>query len=123
MQDNEQIIVEFIKAWSNLDVEELVNYFSEDGCYHNMPTAPISGHADLKKFISGFIANWTSTQWDVLNIMSRDNKVMVERLDRTKVGEIQVDLPCIGVFEMDGGKITVWRDYFDMATYMKPFSA
>jgi limonene-1,2-epoxide hydrolase len=30
-----------------------------------------------------------------------------------------VDLPCAGVFEMQGGKIKVWRDYFDLGTYVK----
>ena len=35
-------------------------------------------------------------------------------------GSKKVDLPCCGVFEMANGKIKVWRDYFDMATYTKP---
>ena len=26
------------------------------------------------------------------------------------------ELPVNSVFEVDGGKITVWRDYFDLAT-------
>jgi limonene-1,2-epoxide hydrolase len=28
-----------------------------------------------------------------------------------------VTLPCCGVFEMQGGKIKVWRDYFDLPTF------
>ena len=43
---------------------------------------------------------------------------MVERLDRTKLGDKSVDLPCFGIFEMEDGKIKVWRDYFDIGTYM-----
>ena len=42
-----------------------------------------------------------------------------QRIDRTRLGEKAVDLPCCGVFEMRNGKIQVWRDYFDMGTYMK----
>jgi limonene-1,2-epoxide hydrolase len=30
-----------------------------------------------------------------------------------------VDLPCLGVFEMTGGKIKEWRDYFDLSTFMR----
>ena len=30
------------------------------------------------------------------------NVVIAERLDRTRVGERNVDLPCCGVFEMSG---------------------
>ncbi len=34
--NNEQIVTEFINAWSRLDPDELVTYFTEDGTYHNM---------------------------------------------------------------------------------------
>jgi len=122
MSDNVQIIKEFISAWSNLNAEELVEYFTEDGIYYNMPTQPIQGKENLQQFIGGFIASWTKTTWDTLNIVGDGNVVIAERLDRTEVGEIKVDLPCCGVFEMEGGKIKVWRDYFDMATFTKPFA-
>ena len=48
MARNEGIIGEFIAAWSRLDVDELVSYFSEDGVYHNMPYKPVQGHPALK---------------------------------------------------------------------------
>jgi limonene-1,2-epoxide hydrolase len=122
MSDNKTVIKEFIEAWSRLDADELVKYFTEDGTYYNMPIAPITGHAALKEFIGGFIKDWTQTDWDVLHLIGDGDVVIAERLDRTKVGDIAVDLPCCGVFEMKNGKIKIWRDYFDMATFMKPFS-
>ena len=122
MSDNVQTIKAFIAAWSNLDVDELVGYFCEDGIYYNMPAQPVQGHEKLKLFIEGFIAKWTKTTWETLNIIGEGNVVIVERLDRTEVGDIKVDLPCCGVFEMEEGKIKIWRDYFDMSTYTKPFS-
>ncbi|MCH9784975.1 MAG: limonene-1,2-epoxide hydrolase, partial [Gammaproteobacteria bacterium] len=33
-----------------------------------------------------------------------------------------VDLPCCGVFLMEDGKIKLWRDYFDMGTYVSAMS-
>jgi Limonene-1,2-epoxide hydrolase len=57
---------------------------------------------------------------DVLNLMSKGDIIVAERLDRTMVGDKAVNLPCCGVFEMENGKIKVWRDYFDMATYLNP---
>ena len=117
MEENERIIREFIEAWSRLDPAELAGYFAEDGVYHNMPTAPIEGRANVENFIRGFTGAWTETTWDLLNIMSRGDVVIAERLDRTRAGEKAVDLPCVGVFELEKGKIKVWRDYFDFATY------
>jgi len=122
MSDNVQTIKAFIAAWSNLDVDELVGYFCEDGIYYNMPAQPVQGHEKLKLCIEGFIAKWTKTTWETLNIIGEGNVVIVERLGRTEVGDIKVNLPCCGVFEMKEGKIKIWRDYFDMGTYTKPFS-
>ena len=119
MANNEQIVRDFIRAWSRLNVEEIVAFFAPDGAYHNMMNKPVAGHDSLRKFIGGFIKDWTGTDWDVLNILSHGNVVVAERLDRTQVGDKRVDLPCCGVFEMEGGKIKVWRDYFDLATYTR----
>ena len=42
---------------------------------------------------------------------------MVERLDKTKSTAGDVDLPCVGVFEMQAGEIKVWCNYFATSTY------
>ena len=120
--DNEKIIRDFIEAWSRLDATELASYFAEDGVYHNMPTGPVGGRENVEKMIAGFIAAWTETEWDVLSLVSSGDVVIAERLDRTKAGDKAVDLPCTGVFELENGKIKVWRDYFDLATYAKAMS-
>lgn len=118
-KSNTQIIRDFVAAWPRLDVDELVSFFAPDGIYHNMPTDPVQGHDALTTFIGAFIGGWSATEWDILNITeTADGIVFCERLDRTMVGDKPAHLPCCGVFEMDGGKIKIWRDYFDMGTYM-----
>ena len=119
MGENARVVRDFIAAWSRLDAAELAAFFTEDGVYHNMPARPVAGRAAVQGFIAGFIKDWTATEWDVLNIVEAGDVVIAERLDRTRVGDKPVDLPCCGVFEMSGGKIKVWRDYFDLATYTK----
>jgi limonene-1,2-epoxide hydrolase len=123
MRTNEEIVRDFIAAWSRLDVDEIVEFFTPDGTYHNMMNKPISGRENVRKFIGGFIKDWTQTSWDVLNIVSKGDIVMVERLDKTRLGAKSVDLPCCGVFELTDGKIKLWRDYFDLATYTRAFVA
>jgi limonene-1,2-epoxide hydrolase len=120
--DNEAIIREFIDAWSRLDADELCNYFSEDGVYHNMPSGPVAGRENVKKMIAAFIGPWTETRWEVLHLVSAGDVVIAERIDHTKAGDKAVELPCTGVFEMENGKIKVWRDYFDLGTYLKSMS-
>lgn len=115
--DNERIIREFIAAWSRLDAAELVTYFTEDGTYYNMPIQPVTGRENLQGFIHNFLSAWEKTDWEILNIVADGDLVFAERVDRTVVAGRKVDLPCVGVFEMENGKIKMWRDYFDMATY------
>ena len=122
MSNNEQTIRDFISAWSRLNVDELVDYFCEDGIYHNMPTDPVAGHEALRAFIGAFLSNWEKTDWEILNLLVDGDTVMVERMDRTVATGKNVDLPCCGVFEMRHGKIAVWRDYFDMTTYTDALS-
>jgi limonene-1,2-epoxide hydrolase len=118
MADNVDIIRAFIRDWSSLDADRLAAYFTEDGTYHNMPVQPVSGREQVTAFIKAFLATWQETEWDILNIMGDGNVVIAERVDKTKTTQGNVDLPCVGVFEMEGGKIKVWRDYFDMNTFM-----
>jgi len=120
--DNVAIITEFVGAWSRLDPDELASYFAEDGCYHNIPVGPVVGRDNVRNMIAAFIGDWTATAWDLLNIVGADDVVIAERLDRTEAGDKSVDLPCTGVFEMEDGKIKVWRDYFDMATFINAMS-
>lgn len=118
---NEQVVRQFIAAWSSLDADRLVAFFSEDGVYHNMMLPPVSGHAALREFIGGFVSGWDETRWEILHVLARGDLVMAERVDHTRIGQRRVALPCVGVFEMRDRRIRAWRDYFDLDTYRKAF--
>ncbi len=123
MTPNEKTIRDFIAAWSRLNVEEIVGYFTDDGVYHNMPMQPVKGREALKLFIGGFLSGWSRTEWEILTLAAEGDTVIAERVDRTVANGKKIDLPCCGVFEMRGGKIAVWRDYFDLNTYMRAIGA
>ena len=117
MSDNERIVRDFVTAWTRLDAGEIVGFFAEDGVYHNMMLEPVKGREALKGFIGAFVANWSDANWEILTLVSKGDTVIAERVDRMKVGGKPVALPCCGVFEMEAGKIKVWRDYFDLQTF------
>ena len=122
-ESNEAIVRDFISAWQRLNPSELAGYFSEDGVYHNMPSAAVVGRDNIEQFIAGFISQWESTDWEVINLLADGDSVMVERLDKTVVAGSPVNLPCFGYFELSDGKIKLWRDYFDLATYTTALTA
>ena len=117
MNENERIVRDFIAAWSTLNVDRIIGYFTDDGVYHNIMLQPVAGRENLRKFIQGFVKSWSATDWEIRTLISKGDIVIAERVDRTSLGAKQVALPCCGVFELKDGKIREWRDYFDMATY------
>jgi limonene-1,2-epoxide hydrolase len=117
-----EVVRAFCAAWSRLDIEELMTYFTDDAVYHNMPGPPAAGREAVRKTIERFLRGWDRTDWEILNVAAAGNLVFAERVDRTDAGGRHVDLPLVGVFEVEGERIRAWRDYFDQGTYMRAMS-
>jgi limonene-1,2-epoxide hydrolase len=114
----DEIVTEFCSKWSSPDPAELSSFFTEDGIYHNIPMDPVQGADAIKDFLAGFTAAFDGIDFQVHRQVSDGNLVMNERTDvmRRKDGGKDIELPVTGVFEIVDGKISKWRDYFDMAT-------
>jgi limonene-1,2-epoxide hydrolase len=73
-------------------------------------------------FIDGFFAMCESMVIDTTHLAVRDNVVLTERVDTFTIGQMVAPLPVMGTFEIRDGKISAWRDYFDMAQITKMLS-
>ena len=122
MSDNTDLVSAFCKAWSNRDLDEILGYFTEDAVYHNMPMPPMQGKPAIKTILQQIISPTTWIEWETLNMAEAGNIVFTERMDRFEMGGKKVELPVAGVFEIKGGKIKAWRDYFDMAAWTRQTS-
>lgn len=118
--DNVRMVQDFCAAWSRRDVDEIMGYFTDDAVYHNMPLQPVTGTEAIRQVISGILQQTRWTEWEIRNVAVHGNVVLTERVDRFDLGDRRVDLPVAGVFELRDGRISAWRDYFDLATWMKP---
>ena len=114
--ENEKLVNDFCEAWSRRDVDEILSYLAEDCFYHNIPMRPSVGHAQIRKFIEPFLKGAQSANFEIVNTASSGHVVMNERVDYFTMGDKNLALPVMGVFEIRDGKIAAWRDYFDMAT-------
>jgi limonene-1,2-epoxide hydrolase len=117
--DAEKVVNEFCNAWPRKNVEELLGFFSDDAVYHNIPMEPARGKAAIKAVINSFLPMSKSIEFKILHTVSAGNVVMNERIDMFDTGVKKISLPVAGVFEVKDGKISAWRDYFDMAMYTK----
>jgi len=116
-QTNDQIIRDFCDAWGAGDVAAIVGAFADDAVYHNIPMEPIEGKDAIAAVISAFLTG-NRIVFETLRQVASGNVVMNERIDHLSLGDGPViALPVMGTFELAGGKITAWRDYFDLATF------
>lgn len=116
----EQVVQKFCAAVAKRDIKEICSFFSEDAVYHNIPVEPVKGHAAIEGILQQFIGPATEAEFEMLAIASAGNKVLTERVDRFTIMGKKIELPVMGTFEVNNeGKITVWRDYFDMAQFTK----
>ena len=121
--DNETLVLAFCDAFSRRDIDELVGFFAEDGVYHNIPLAPAVGRAAIRATLEMFVPSSPEIRFEMRHIVSSGSVVFTERIDHMSFGGKSVSLPVAGVFEIDNGQITAWRDYFDMQMLMGTASA
>jgi limonene-1,2-epoxide hydrolase len=55
--------------------------------------------------------------FEATNLAVAGSVVFTARVDRFEMEAGHVDMPVVGVFEMDDGKMAAWRDYFDLAMF------
>lgn len=114
----EQIVDEFIRRIVANDVESALELVSSDCEYDNVPLGKNIGPDAMRSFLGAMSGGVDEVQFVVYRQACSGNVVMNERLDRFRVGDAWMDLPVAGVFEVnDEGKVTLWRDYFDLATF------
>ena len=118
MADPEKVVREFCSAWSELDLDKIMAFFAPDAVYHNMPVDPLIGTDAIAEFIAGFTASVDRVDFEITHLAVIGSVVLTERIDTFVTGDQSVGLGVMGTFELDGAKITAWRDYFDMAQAM-----
>ena len=121
--ESERVVSEFCQTWTTLDIDKVMEFFTDDAVYNNIPLAAARGKAEIRKTIDGFMPGTTKVEFKILNTASVGATVFNERIDSFVVNGRSVVVPVAGVFELSGEKIKAWRDYFDLATYMNQLKA
>ena len=119
MESPIEVVRRFCAGWSNdLGSDDLAAFFTDDAVYHNIPLTPVTGRENIAENIESYIRpgppGIESIDFRVINIAANGPVVMTERVDTFAVSGRSFELPVMGTFEVSGGKINAWRDYFDM---------
>jgi limonene-1,2-epoxide hydrolase len=112
-------VLAFLRAMMAKDYEAGLTMVA-DGCeYTNIPMSTVQGPEGVRAVLEPFFAPTIRNEFSVRHAAAAGPLVFLERLDRHLLPKGWVELPVTGVFEVHDGKITLWRDYFDLATIMK----
>ena len=119
MENALDLVLRFCAAWSdNRPTDELAAFFTDDAVYFNIPLEPINGREAIAAAIDSFIRpglpGIEAIEFRVVNIAVNGSVVMTERVDVFTVSDKTFEIPVMGTFEVSDGKISAWRDYFDM---------
>ena len=116
-QKNIALISQFIQACVRADPDEFASYFTEDAIWWNSPWPPVKGRDAIRETLRRGSQKMAALPWEIRHIVADGNIVLTERVDHFLVNNNKVSVPCMGVFELQGGKIAAWRDYWDLTQF------
>ena len=112
-----EIVNEFIRRIEAKDVAGAVELVSDDCEYDNVPMGKVHGRQAIAEALAPFVGACDRVEWPVEREAATGNIVFNERLDRFVMPDKTLEIPVTGVWEVTDGQITLWRDYFDLATF------
>lgn len=119
----DEIVRTFINRIEAKNLDSACELLAEDCEYDNVPMSKVFGIDAVKQVLAPFVAGCSEINWVIVRQSATGDTnagvVLNERIDRFNMGGRWVELPLAGVFEIKNGKIVLWRDYFDLATFQK----
>jgi limonene-1,2-epoxide hydrolase len=113
------IVEDFLRAFASMDFDTALSFMADDAEYTNIPIGTVRGHAGVRSVLEPFFAPIHENEFVIHRIAETGPVVFAERLDRHRLDHGWRELPVNSVFEVHDGRITVWRDYFDLGTAAK----
>jgi limonene-1,2-epoxide hydrolase len=115
---DERTVLDFWDAWNAKCEDKIMSFFTREAEYHNIPVDPVIGIEAIRSLVDGFLSAFSVINIVTLSIAAHNGVVHTERTDNFKVvnGRV-VALPVAGTLYLTKGKIRLWRDYFDLATF------
>jgi limonene-1,2-epoxide hydrolase len=114
MASAEQVVRDFCAAVRQRDPDVLRTYFSDDVVYHNIPLEAAEGIDATMEVMISFLGMFEDLEFEIHHLASDGSTVLTERTDHFTTNGKAAPLPVMGAFHVVDGKITAWRDYFDM---------
>ncbi|MFM8599850.1 MAG: limonene-1,2-epoxide hydrolase family protein [Mycobacterium sp.] len=111
--DNAHTVEILLTALQNQDADGAGEVLDENLVYENVGFPTIHGRARATKLFRGMQGR-VGFEAKTHRIAVNGASVLTERTDVLIVGPVRLQFWVCGVFEVRDGRITLWRDYFDV---------
>ena len=111
--DSARTIENFLTAMQNHDIDSAGAALDENLAYQNVGFPTIRGRARAMKLFRSMQGR-VGFEVKIHRIAVNGSTVLTERTDALVFGRVRLQFWVCGVFEVTDGRITLWRDYFDM---------
>jgi limonene-1,2-epoxide hydrolase len=120
----ESVIRKFFACFPASDVDEVIGFFTDDAVYIDGPRGVHNGINAIRTELQSQLEMVPNTTVDIKTLAASGGTVFTERVDNCEIAGKSVGMEVVGVFDVDSeGRITRWRDYYDLATLVEQFTA
>ena len=111
--DNAHTVEVMLRSLQAQDIEGVGTVLDEDLVYQNVGFPTIRGRARAMRLFRGMEGR-LGFEVKIHRIAVNGSSVLTERTDALVLGPLRLQFWVCGVFEVHNGRITLWRDYFDI---------
>lgn len=111
--DNAHTVEILLSSLQAQDADGAAAVLDENLVYQNVGFPTIHGRARAVKLFRAMEGRM-GFEVKIHRIAVNGSAVLTERTDVLQFGRLRLQFWVCGVFEVSGGRITLWRDYFDM---------
>lgn len=104
----------FLASLADSDVDGAMDLLADDVVYTNVGLPTIRGRDAVARAMGGLSGSRTGFEVYIHSSAAEGTTVLNERTDVITVGRLRLQFWVMGRFEVSEGKITLWRDYFDL---------
>ena len=116
--DNARTVETALYALPDQDFETVDSAFADEIVLQNVGFPTMRGRQRIVNLLRRGQGR-VGFEVKIHRIAADGNTVLTERTDALVIGPLRLQFWVCGVFEVHGGRITLWRDYFDMLDITK----
>lgn len=107
------IVHRFLADLAASRVAAAISAFDAEVVYTNVGLATLRGRGRAGRVLELLAKPGLGFDVEIVSVASDSGTVLTERVDELRVGPLRIRFWVCGRFDLRGGRIVLWRDYFD----------